>query len=250
MNFKKEYADRIKYTLGLICDRTLCKTSTDVLYGNNFKNDKKRVIWRDKSVGYKVARLLIRTEDGRQKKLPRWKRFALKDSFTNPRCRICFDKLNTHADIVFGDPWGISNVDWKNGMSLILTRTQLGEELINSMIVKGEAILNKAPLSEVIKGQNIDKRKQSVAIALTVYKLKGWHLPTYTDYLRIADMGCNDKELQQQEQLISKFVSDSKLSKDEIVKANLTMLRKQSLQKTKPYRIVIRIMNFLKRLVK
>ena len=197
-----------------------------------------------------MARLLIRTEEGKLKKLPRWKRFALKDSFTNSRCRICYDKLNTHADIVFGDPWGMSNVDWKNGMSLILTRTQPGDELINSVIEKGDAIINKALLSEVIKGQNIDKRKQSVAIALTVYKQKGWHLPTYTEKLRIADIGCNDKELQQQEQLISKFILDSKLSKDEIIKANLVMLRKQSPQKTKPYRAVISIIKCLKQIIK
>lgn len=247
--FKQTYREKIRYTLGLICDRTLCKTSTDVLYGNYFKNEKKRVVWRDKSVGYKEARLVIKTEDGRQKVLPRWKRFALKDPFTNPRCRICFDKLNTHADIVYGDPWGMSNIDWKNGLSLVLTRTKTGEEIINNMKRQGDAILNEPPLSEVIQGQNINKRKQSVAVALTVYKQKGWHIPTYAEQLGIDDIHIKDKELQLQEQMISKFVKDARKNKDEIVKANLSMLRMHSLRNSKPFYIVRRIVNYLKKIV-
>lgn len=248
--FKQSFRDRIRYTLGLICDRTLCKTSTDVLYGDNFKNEKKRIVWRDKSVGYKVARLSIRTEDGRQKVIPRWKRFALKDPFTNPRCRICFDKLNMHADIVFGDPWGMSNVDWKNGMSLVLTRTETGEAIIDNMIAQSDANLNKAPLPEVMKGQNIDKRKQSVNVAMTIYKQNRWLLPTYADRLRIEDGVCNSKMLQQQKQQVSKFVTDASMTKEEIIKKNLLMLQKQSQQKTFPYRIVIKIVKYLNRLVK
>jgi len=218
-NFSKKYKDRVKYTLGLICDRTLCKTCTDVLYGNQFKDQTKRIVWRDKSVDYKKARLLIKTVDEQKVVIPRWQRFALKNPFTNPRCRICFDKLNTNADIVFGDPWGMSNVDWKNGMSVVITRTQVGEEIVSDLTAHHQAELHEAPLGEVLKGQHIEKRKKDVSSALAYYQRKGWLIPSYAGLLHPS------KENPSQSKLIDRFVRDALLSKDEITKANRNYLR-------------------------
>lgn len=218
-NFSQKYRDKVKYTLGLVCDRTLCKTCTDVLYGNQFKDQSKRIVWRDKSVNYKKARLLIKTADDSEVIIPRWKRFALKDPFTNPRCRICFDKLNTCADIVFGDPWRMNNVDWKNGMSVILTRTQNGIQVISDMISQDRAELQEAPLEEVLKGQYIAKRKKDVSSALAYYKRNGWLMPNYADQLHPSE------ENPSQSRLIDKFVKDASLSKGEIIKSNRIHLR-------------------------
>lgn len=56
---------------------------------------------------------MVVSESGQEKMLPNSYRFALKDYFTSPRCRVCYDKLNTFSDLVFGDPWGMSGVDWE-----------------------------------------------------------------------------------------------------------------------------------------
>ena len=207
-NIRKKYKDRVKYTLGLICDRTLCKTVSDVLYGSSYKLEKKRIIWRDKTYNYKFPRLLIQTPVGKQKELPQWKRFALKDPFTNPRCRICFDKLNTNADVVFGDPWGMNNVDWKNGMSLVITRTHAGAEIIKEMINQKAAILNEAPIDEVINGQHIEKRKKDVSAALVTYEAKNWLRPSYSDSLSPST---EDFKLRD---LIDEFVVDEGKSRE------------------------------------
>ena len=217
--FNKSYKERIKYTLGLICDRTLCKTCTDVLYGNNFKNQRKRIVWRDKSIDYAKARLMIQTEN-QKKEIPRWQRFALKDPFTNPRCRICFDKLNTHADMVFGDPWGMSNVDWKNGMSLVITRTDDGEIIISELLSANLAELQIAPIEEVITGQHIKKRKDHVSAALAYYKRKCWLLPSYA-----AQLGFS-KENSKISNQIEKIVKDTSFTKERIVEINRCYLRR------------------------
>lgn len=243
--YKKIYRDRIRYLLGLICDRTLCKTATDVLYGNSFINEKKRIIWRDKSMNYKTARLLIQTESGEQKELPRWKRVSLKDPFTNPRCRICFDKLNTHADIVFGDPWGMNNVDWQNGMSVVMTRTIIGTEIIDSMIQSSLVSLCDAPLSEVISGQHIEKRKIDVSKALAYYVKAGWMLPSYAQSsleIKTISSDINKK--------IKSFVDDSLLSKDEIVSKNRSFLKKEFIKRNKFAKTIKNIIYYLLRLIK
>lgn len=225
-NFNKKYKEKIKYTLGLICDRTLCKTATDVLYGGCYKEISKRLIWRDKSLNYKEARILIKTTDNRTAQVPTWKRHALKDPFTNPRCRICFDKLNTGSDIVFGDPWGMSNVDWNGGMSLVLTRSLKGLEVISDMAKNNIAELKFAPLKEVINGQQIEKRRNDVSSALAYYQYLDWLVPSYA--LSLNPTGENA----QINSYIKKFVEVSSETKEEIIKQNTIYLRNKAIKST------------------
>ncbi len=218
-SFNTKYRDKVKYRLGLICDRTLCKTVTDVLYGYYYKGQQKRLIWRDKSLSYKNARILIKTTDNKIVQVPTWKRHKLKDPFTNPRCRICFDKLNTGADIVYGDPWGMSNVDWNGGMSLVMSRTSEGAKILKEMMHYLLADLREAPLEEAIAGQHIEKRKKDVSSALSCYHMKGWLMPSYATTLNPSEDGSHIRPL------IDKFVKDSSKSKEEIIRHNTIYLR-------------------------
>ena len=242
-NFNKKYREKVKFTLGLICDRTLCKTATDVLYGDYFKGATKRMVWRDKSVNYKNARILIKTSDNRTKQVPTWKRHALKDPFTNPRCRVCFDKLNTGADIVFGDPWGMSNVDWNGGMSLVIPRTWGGAIILKEMQNYLLAKLQEAPLEEVIKGQHIKKRKIDVSSALTYYKRKGWLVPSYVEALTPLE------EYPQLSYLIDKFVVDSSKTKATIINQNIAYLRATGI-KSSIYKILSTPINIIRKILK
>ncbi len=223
-NFSKKYKEKVKYTLGLICDRTLCRTATDVLYGGYFKDESKRLVWRDKSLNYKNARILIKTTDNRTAQVPTWKRHKLKDPFTNPRCRICFDKLNTGADIVFGDPWGMRNVDWKGGMSLVLTRSLKGSVVISEMAKNNIAELQDATLEEVLNGQHIEKRKKDVSSALAFFQNRGWLVPSYSSVLNPTE---EDSLLST---LINKFVDDSSRTKEGIIKQNALYLRNTAMK--------------------
>jgi len=227
----KKYREKIKYKLGLICDRTLCKTVTNVLYSGRYKDEAKRIVWRDKSLNYKNARLMIQTAD-KKKEIPRWQRFVLKDPFTNPRCRICFDKLNTGADIVFGDPWGMKNVDWQEGMSVVISRTEKGVEVITNLLNGNIANLQEAPLNEVLTGQKIENRKVSVSSSLAYYQHKGWLMPSYSEHLFPSN------ENPKLTNLIDTFVCNSIMSKEKIIKKNSEYLRN------------IRIKSFIKSVLK
>ena len=229
--FKENYKEKIKYKLGLICNRTLCKTVTDVIGNGIFKDDNKKIIWRDKSNNYKNAQLIIKSSDDKVKILPRWHRMTLKDPFTNPRCRLCFDKLNVHSDIVLGDPWGMSGVDWKNGMSVVLTRTKTGCSIIEEMLSHGYVSLVETPLSEVIIGQHIEKRKETVSAAVEVYEKQNWLLPSYFSHLKNTDFSQSIRK--EVEEKIKEFVSDSNKDKEYIIQKNLRFIRRMALKNFK-----------------
>ncbi len=238
-NFRKNYREKIKYTLGLICDRTLCKTITDVIYGNYFKGEAKRIIWRDKSLDYESARVLIQTKNHKIKEIPRWQRFALKDSFTNPRCRICFDKLNTHADVVFGDPWGMDHVDWHKGASLVITRSEKGEKLIQEVNHR-VAELENAQLEAVLQGQQIEKRKKDVASAMLYYKNQKWLLPSYAEKLIGNHI---DKTINA---LIERFLAESVMPKAKIIERQRIFLKKTKIQSDFKFMMLIPFLVFSK----
>ncbi|MBQ9094404.1 MAG: Coenzyme F420 hydrogenase/dehydrogenase, beta subunit C-terminal domain [Prevotella sp.] len=173
--FKK--FSNIKYKIGLICDRIECKGMQDALV--SLARGKKKILqWRKKDFchkniyyTYKNAPCVILDENEKIRGVfPNQFRFALKDMFTSPRCRLCYDKLNIHADIVLGDPWGMTNIDWQHGESLVITRTQTGESLIRDLLRDNYVRLHKRiDYSEVLKGQHIYQKTQEREEYMAVY---------------------------------------------------------------------------------
>lgn len=158
--------NNISYRIGLICDRTLCSGIMPAMKALSGINRDIKIDWRRKDFKkdaiyypYKSAPVVVYSYDGDTKVMDNQCRFALKDFFTPPRCRVCADKLNVHADIVLGDPWGMSDVDWNSGESLIITRTQKGEELIHLMEKENLLSLSERSFDEVHEGQHIGRRR-------------------------------------------------------------------------------------------
>lgn len=167
----------VKYKIGLVCEGVLGATAQDVLtsFADNNMGEKRKIDWKRKSVpttagGYLSAPTVIYDEFGHEHIMPNSYRFALKDIFTNPRCKVCNDKLNVNADIVLGDPWGMSGVDWVNGDSLIITRTALGKQLFEELTVQNLVTATEHDISEVISGQHVAAKNESVEKELRTHE--------------------------------------------------------------------------------
>lgn len=164
----------VKYKLGLFCDGTMTSVAQDVLvsYANRSETKEYKIDWKNKMIsnycnvlnysmlrgGYESALTRIFTVDGQETILPNTYRFLLKELFTYPQCYRCNDKLNVNADIVFGDPWGMSNVDWQNGDNVILPRTAKGQALVDEMLSQHVITASEGDFEEIVKGQNLPSR--------------------------------------------------------------------------------------------
>lgn len=108
----------VNYKLGLVCDRTLCGSIQNVML-SYVPDGEYKIDWRRKDFTYegvyhpyKDAPVTVyKKTTGGGKVFSNVYRFALKDMFTSPRCRVCFDKVCVFADIVLGDPWRMTEVD-------------------------------------------------------------------------------------------------------------------------------------------
>lgn len=229
MQAMKKYSN-VKYKIGLVCEGVMGATAQDVLisYADNNTGKNRKIDWKRKSVpatsggGYLSAPIVVYDELGHEHIMPNSYRFALKDIFTNPRCKVCNDKLNVNADIVLGDPWGMSGVDWVNGDSLIITRTPIGKQLFEELTAQNLVTVSQHDISEVINGQHVAARNENVK-----------------------------KELHSHEYLNTYRQIENLSKEDIIVKARLQIsqkMRRKRIAQFIPYRIYRKIITLLKHL--
>ena len=214
----------IKYKLGLVCDRTLCSTIQEVMLKlAGIKEEKVKIQWRRKKgsynsmeFSYRSAPITITSNDKIIAALTRENRLGLKEYFTPPCCYKCTDKLGIYADVVFGDPWGVSGADFKNGESLFITRTKNGEEIISGCLKQNCITLRNADRNEVLTGQKINQKRKS----------------TLSNSVQVK---------------ISDFLLRERLSKDQIVDLAIDVLKKE---KRKKESFLYKAQMFCKRIIK
>lgn len=159
--------DNIKFKVGLICDRTECNGIQEIIKDyTGFESFK--INWRQKydkqndKYNYQEAPIVAVSDKGEEKVLLRHYRMALKDMFTPPRCRVCWDKLNVFADITCGDPWRLPDIDKENGESLIIVRSLLGQSVVDAMSVNGDLMRRTIDNNAPHRSQLIEERRSLV----------------------------------------------------------------------------------------
>lgn len=170
--------------------------------------------------------------------------------FTPPRCRVCYDKLNTFADIVFGDPWGMSDVDWNKGESLVFARTTLGETLIKGMIESSIVTMKSADKEELLKGQLVKERRRSVSLYSAALNSLSIHkVDSYLYHQNDVEIKSNE-EIFAARKTLETFVSDEQLDKEELIKKARKIVRNVTIKSRLNNLILISIIKKIYRIIK
>lgn len=255
MRTSKKYAN-IKYRIGLICDRTLCAGIQDVMMSYFHNEEKAKIIWRRKDVcidnmyyAYKVAPVTIVFENGKEHVIPNYYRFALKDFFTAPRCRVCYDKLNTFSDIVLGDPWGMSDIDWQKGESVVIVRNELGKKIVESIIMNGKLILSKRDISEVLIGQHIAERRRQVAAYSRILQSFPYKVDSYL-YIQEEGINLSTEEIAFAKRMIDEFMRREKKDKDALIIEARRILRMIKINDVVKRSFIIKYLRKMRRMLR
>lgn len=171
------------FSIGLICDRVMVSAGMDYLINkvDVNKNDVKNFYFRDKKPnGYPGSVHIITDKDSFIMSAD--ERMKIKDFFTPARCRICFDKMNIGCDITIGDPHGLDEIDRNSGESLIITRTNIGINILNKSL---ESLTNIRKVSfEVAScGQHISQKRLKWRSYIETWKEIKKPVPSYYEYL-------------------------------------------------------------------
>lgn len=162
----RENYPRVKlplYTIGLVCAGQNSGYMIDDLIEQSKCGKGESVTrfrFRDKSLGKWPGNVGVYT-DRRIYKLNKQRRLDLKSIYESYRCILCYDQMNICSDLVVGDPWGITGDDIRRGYSVVITRTEKGEQLIRDASRDGAIEIERLPVKKIIEGQTVDGRHKT-----------------------------------------------------------------------------------------
>lgn len=101
------------------------------------------------------------------------------------RCKICPDGTGEFADIAAADAWygkdGYPDFEERDGRSLVVARTALGRQLLDTLLDKGKIVLVPLPIGDVALMQPYQvARKRAVPARLLAMRVLGRKLPRYS----------------------------------------------------------------------
>lgn len=169
----KKLRERIVLHLGLLCNHPPSFLATEYILSTNKINreEVKQLNYRGEGWPGKM-KISLRQEDIFLQ-FPDYWDGAFGHLFYPRRCLLCCDQGNELADISFGDPWGLENDGV--GKSLVISRSEIGQNLLQKAITKGRIELRKI---ERDRAQGIGFREVA-NIGISIRKLSGQAVPHY-----------------------------------------------------------------------
>ena len=165
------------YRIGLICAGQNSGAMIDDICREAGCADPTAFRFRDKTAGGWPGAITVTDAEGVHE-LPNKYRHGIKAVYECHRCLLCYDQMNTNADIVCGDPWGITGKDTPEGHTVILARTEKGMGLLKSAQNAGAIVLEPLAITEIMRGQTVnDRHRDKVYAAKAVYEKEGWAYP-------------------------------------------------------------------------
>ena len=180
---KTELKKKIVLHLGLFCSHMLSFLAIDFLLhkASIRKNDLIKFEYKSKALRGWPGDVLFTLSNGAEKFLSREHRTLIVPFFTPWRCKMCYDQVNEFADISFGDAWLPEVMHCKEGTSVLISRTETGERLLQRASNEGEIKLQEISRSKIVQSQRgpLFSKKSLLGARVVISKLLGENVPEY-----------------------------------------------------------------------
>jgi len=194
----RKLRERMVLHMGLFCLHTVSFLGTEFLLQRmNVKNED--VVKLDYRGSGWPGGMTVELRNGRKRFLPYfsyWNPLFGPFFFTPIRCLLCSDGTNELSDISFGDAWLPELMNSNAGESLIITRSEIGEQILREAMLKKMVKIVRVSDNKVIQAQKkmlIYKKKKLMA-RISALKTLGKQVPVINpkllksapiDYLRV-----------------------------------------------------------------
>ena len=123
--------------------------------------------------------MLIELKKGNRKSTSHYWTYPALYFFTPDRCMLCSDALAELADISFGDAWLPELYADKIGSSAIISRTKIGEQLLQRMRERNKVELKPISVKKVVESQKsiLYFKKKSLAARRKISQIRHMHTP-------------------------------------------------------------------------
>ncbi len=180
----KELREKIVLHIGIFCSYGINFLATDyILWKMNIKKENVRQIdYREGD--FPPGMMTIRLKNGDIKKITHiefWGMvFSVLNWFSPPRCMLCSDVTCELADISVGSGWFPYLAYGNINQSLIITRNQLSEKILQDCKCKEKIELVKVDNEKLIKLKEMEKyKKDRLKTHMSIFRLFGKKTPYY-----------------------------------------------------------------------
>jgi len=180
----KKLREKLVLHLGLFCSHAPTFKGTEIFLNkiNIKKEDIEKLDYRTE--GWPGG-MLIKLKNGNKKFIALrnfWKIIG-SPYFFSVRCTLCCDGTSELADLSFGDAWLPELSNDKEGMSIIISRNNNGEKIMQDMAIKNVIKLKIIDHNKVIQSQKwmLDFKKKSLKARIFIVSLIGKRVPLYTN---------------------------------------------------------------------
>ncbi len=151
-NFYKTLNEKIILKFGIFCSHTPTIAGTDFLIHQCPTQKRiKDIFYRDQ--GWKNT-FIIQNEAGEVVKYDNyWGKYFGLNFFTPKYCFFCDDLFARECDLSFGDAWLEEYKADKKGVSLIISRSSLGENLLHRSFQADKVSVNNIGIEKIVESQ-------------------------------------------------------------------------------------------------
>ena len=148
--------DKVVFTVGLLCGWQYSHHSIEAM-GQYLGFDPAAIDDISYRGGGPVGKLTVTTRDGATHTASRRVDFgyqvAFDRHFNTTRCHVCVNHSNFLADLVVGDAWLPSTVFTKTGVSLVVCRTALAEQVLAELVEARRCVSIEVGTEEIRESQ-------------------------------------------------------------------------------------------------
>ncbi len=181
-SINKDLEDKIRLIIGLFCAGSKSYLGTEFILKKNglIPEDVNKISYRGN--GW-PGKLIIESKN----KIISFSTDQYYNSqfsaFTPWRCTLCPDHTCELADISFGDAWLSEFKNDKNGTSIIVSRNNFAQKILEDMCNEKKICLQPLTISKLIQSQgNLDEKKRHIKAKLNITKFLNKKIPHFENY--------------------------------------------------------------------
>ena len=179
----KKLKEKIVLHVGIVCNHTPTFLATEfILKKMNVKKESVTKL-EYRGTGWPGG-MTITTENGGKTFIPQfcsnyWG-IVFNSFFFPMRCTLCYDKICGLADVSFADAWMPELMKHNDvGISLIITRTEISEEILSKATSREEIELKEVNENVVLQSQSLFKVKKQLKARIRILSIFGKKVPVY-----------------------------------------------------------------------
>jgi coenzyme F420 hydrogenase subunit beta len=178
----KTLKDRIALHIGLVCHHAPTSLATEYLL-RRLEIAGSQVAKVDYRVGMRPGKMKISLRNGSEVEVQYadvlyWG--GIFSSFFYPwRCLFCEDKMCLLGDISFMDAWLPRYSKEKRGLSLIVSRSQIGQEILRDASLAGKVRLDEVSVQEIVEAQKLPLFRRRALSRVSLLKSLRIGVPTF-----------------------------------------------------------------------